>query len=347
MREKHGRYAAVLAVLTVVVLSAPLFAAEANRKPCLCQPAIQPIDGLVRTTYVATVKYSDPDGDPPAAVSVYIDGTAYPMRLASGRSENGIYQARLTLSPGEHAYHFYAEDARGLSERFPRYGDKYGPFVGEKKPYNILPILTDGGVYFERGTEQDISTFTVHYKDRDKYREGCRPPQSVKVILDGIAHDMQLHKGSADDGIYLYEAILPAGPHAYYFVAKDDKGDCVAHPRHGFLRGPEVTKVPNSAPTLHCKLVTPPAGSHLTKYSYTIEYRDKDFDPPSVALVYVDDIPHPMKLAASKPYYGIYVYRTNHHLSYDHMYYYYFEDGRGGTCRLPARGAFHGPVVTR
>lgn len=343
MHAQHGHSVAAIAVLTIVALSVPLFAAAANNKPCLCQPEIRPLDGLARTTYVATVKYSDPDGDAASAVSVYVDGVAYPMRLVSGRPENGTYRARLTLPPGEHSYYFYAEDSRGLSERFPRYGAKKGPFVGSRKPYNRQPALTDGGVYFEYGTDRDVTTFTVRYQDRCE----TRPPLAVKAVVDGITHDMKLHTGTPNDGIYLYQTSLPAGPHAYYFAAKDAGGDCITHPRHGFLRGPEIHPSPNSPPELSCPRVVPPAGSHLTKYSYTVEYRDKDFDPPSTALIYVNDIPHVMRLAATKPHYGIYVFRTNHHLSYNHTYYFYFEDGRGGTCRYPARGAFHGPVVTK
>ncbi|MEO0081047.1 MAG: hypothetical protein ABIL25_01995 [candidate division WOR-3 bacterium] len=342
MREKHGRVATVIAVLTVVVLSAPLFAAPANNKPCLCQPTIKPMDGVARTTYVATVRYSDPDGDAASVVNVCVDDVAYPMRLVKGRPDNGTYQARLTLPPGEHSYYFYAEDARGMSERFPRYGAKSGPFVGSRKPYNRLPMLSEGGVYFDWGSDRDIYTFTVRYQDKD-----CPKPPTVRVVVDGIVHDMKLHNGTPNDGIYLYQAVLPAGPHAYYFVARDGNGDCITHPRYGFLRGPEVQKLPNSPPELRYPKVIPPAGSHLTRYSYTVEYEDKDFDPPAVALIYIDDIPHPMRLAATKPYYGIYVFRTNLHISPYHNYYFYFEDGKGGTCRLPARGKFHGPVVTR
>jgi len=44
---------------------------------------------------------------------------------------------------------------------------------------------------------------------------------------------------------------------------------------------------------------------------------------------------------------GLYSYVSREFLSYMHTYYYYFEDGKGGSCRLPAVGSFHGPVVTR
>ncbi len=338
MRSKHIALSA-LVVLTVV-LSVPLFAQEANHKPCLCQPAITPTSGMAKTAFVATVHYSDPDGDVPARVVVYVDNAAYPMRLIKGKAYDGVYRAKLTLPAGEHSYYFYTEDSRGLSERFPRYGAKKGPFVGAKKPYNRLPLLTEGGVYFAHGTAQDIYTYTVNYRDLD-----CPPSPTVRVIVDGIPHEMKLHSGKPNDGIYLYQTTLPVGPHGYYFTAKDRNGDCVSLPANGFLRGPDVAESANTPPALSENRLYPPIGSHRTKYGYTVEYRDLEQDAPAVALIYVDGVPHAMKLAASKAYNGLYVYRTYHHIATDHNYYFYFEDGRGGECRFPERGSFHGPVA--
>lgn len=344
MHPKHSAFAAASVLLTILAVATPSFAAEGNSKPCLCQPSIEPMEGRTKTTFVATVQYHDPDGDAAAKVEVYIDGVAYPMRLVRGRAENGTYRARLTLPEGEHSYYFYAEDGRGMSERFPRYGAKHGPYVGSRrKLYNRPAMLTDGGVYFDYGTDRSFYTFTVHYRDRDK----CKPPTYVRVIVDGIPHNMTLHKGAASDGIYLYQASLAAGPHAYYFVAADGDGDCITHPQHGYLRGPEVALSFNSSPRLEDPRVDPPIGGRGTRYSYTVTYRDVDLDPPSLALVYVNDIPYGMRQASRLPYEGTYVYRAGHHLSGSHRYYFYFEDGRGGVRRLPTTGSFHGPVVVQ
>jgi hypothetical protein len=343
MRRQHHAFVAALFVPILLVLVAPVFAVETNHKPCLCQPMIRPLDGVTRTTFVATVRYNDPDGDAPASVAVYIDGIAYPMQLVKGRAHDGIYRARLTLGEGEHNYYFYAEDVRGLTERFPRYGAKHGPYVGARKRYNRQAIMTSGGVHFDYGDERSIYTFTVHYRDRDV----CRPPKGLTVIVDGIPQMMKLHKGTPNNGIYLYQTLLPAGPHAYYFVAKDGDGGCVSHPQHGYLRGPEVAETFNTPPTLSDNRTIPPSGSYRTKYTYTIHVKDEDFDVPSVALIYIDDVPFQLKLAAGKAYEGLYLYRTRHHVGWDHNYYFYFEDGRGGVARFPEVGTFHGPIVTR
>jgi len=360
MRTKHYAFAAASVVLLVLVLAAPSLAAQANAKPCLCHPRLSPMKGTAKTVYVATVTYRDPDGDAPAKVEVYVDNVPYLMKRVRGRPADGVYRARLTLPPGEHSYFFSAEDARGATERFPRYGAMTGPYVGAKKPMNRLPTLTEGGVYYDRGSEQSIYTYTVHYRDRDV----CKPPRAVKVFIDGICHDMKLHssdntayydgacptkqmRAGGFNGTYVYRTMLPVGPHAYYFMAMDGDGDCVSHPAQGFIRGPDVAAVLNSPPVLLDQRHRPEAGGTRTRYNFLVHYNDVDFDTPTTALIYVDNIPHAMKRVKGNGANGLYAYSSGAFLSNMHTYYYYFEDGKGGSCRLPEVGVFHGPVVTR
>jgi len=331
-------------ILAILVLVSVAPAAQANNKPCLCHATMSPMEGSARTVYVASLAYNDPDGDAPAKVEVYIDNVAYPMRLAGGRAANGTYRARLTLPPGEHTYYFYAEDVPGASERCPRYGAWNGPFVGTTKKYNRLPRLTEGGVYFNNGSDRAVYTYTVRYRDMDD----CKPPRAVRVAVDGICHDMKLHSGKPEDGIYLYETTLPAGPHAYYFGAVDNRGDCATLPKFGFLRGPDVAEQPNSSPQLTDPKVSPPIGGPSGgRYAYTVVYRDEDGDAPALAQVFVNGFAHTMKLVSGKACDGVYSYSHREHLGNFNDYYFYFEDGRGGTQLYPARGRWHGPVVTR
>jgi hypothetical protein len=361
MRTKHYALTAASVVLLVLVLATPSLAAQGNAKPCLCNPMISPMTGTAKTVYVATVKYSDPDGDAAAKVEVYIDDVAYPMkRLGKGTAAQATYRARLTLPPGEHSYYFYTEDVRSASERFPRYGAYAGPFVGAKKPMNRQPILSDGGVIHDQGSEQAIYTFKVHYKDPD----GCKPPQCVRVFVDDICHDMTLDSrdntynqsscagakpssAANFNGTYVYRTMLPAGPHAYYFKAKDGDGDCANLPEAGFIRGPMVSTVPNSAPMLLDQRLEPATGGTRTRYGFLVHYNDVDYDKPTVALIYVDNIPHAMTQVRGNRANGLYSYQDGAFLSNMHTYYYYFEDGKGASCRYPQVGVFHGPVVTR
>jgi len=343
MRVKHYAFAAASVVLLVLVLATPSLAAQGNAKPCLCHPMISPMTGVAKTVFIATLDYSDPNGDVAAKVEVYVDGVAYPMkRVGKGTAANATYRARLTLPPGEHTYYFYAEDVRGASERFPRYGAYNGPFVGNKKPWNRLPSLTEGGVYFGYGSDQNIYTYTVHYKDLD-----CPPTPMVRVVVDGMVREMKLHSGKANDGVYHYQTRLPIGPHAYYFMAKDRNGDCVSLPSAGFLRGPEVMAMTNSAPRLLDQRIEPGAGGTRTRYGFLVHYNDVDGDDPALALVYIDNVPHAMTRIKGNAANGLYSYQRGEFLSNMHTYYYYFEDGKGASCRYPEVGVFHGPVVTR
>lgn len=344
MRSKHAAFAVAAFVLAALLLPSLGMAAGANNKPCLCQPVIRPMEGTDRTKFVAEVRYSDPDGDAAAKVEAYIDGKAYPMQRVRGKAHDGIYQAKLSLPPGEHNHYFYTEDVRGMSERFPRYGARTGPFVGTRqRQFNRMATLTEGGVHYADATSTDIYTYTVHYTDRDK----CKKPMAVRVIIDGIPHEMKLHSGEPNDGTYIYESMLKVGLHAYYFVARDADGDCITHPAHGFIRGPLVERRPNSPPALLDNAVYPNIGGAGTRYTYSVFYRDAEWDVPSLALVYLDGVPYELRHTGGKPYSGIYSLKTRRALSAMHDYYFYFEDGKGGTRRFPAVGAFHGPVVTR
>ncbi len=341
MRKEHIAFAAVLSLFLAFIL--PLFAAEANHSPCLCGAKIVPIQGSAKNSYIAQVRYSDPDNDPPARVEVYVDGVAYPLRLVKGKPAAGIYQARLTLPPGEHSYYFYTEDVRGLAERFPRYGAKPGPYVGPgKKVYNRLPVLSNGGCHQDYITGEGIYTFTVNYLDKDG-----TTPRAVRVIIDGIPYDMKLLQGSPAAGLYYYKTKLTPGNHVYYFAGIDDCGTCVLHPHYGVLYGPRVGEVSNSTPRLIGEKVEPASGYPNTTFSYYIEYRDPDNDPPSRAEIYINGKPYEMQRVGGKPDCGIYRYRTKLYPGTYHNYYFYFEDGKGGFYRHPEIGYFHGPVVTR
>lgn len=343
MRKEHIAFAAAsVIVLTILVSSLPVYAAEINHRPCLCRAEIVPLQGSARNVYLARVRYSDPDDDPPAKVEIYIDGIAYPMRLIKGKAGSGIYQARLTLSSGEHNYYFYAEDIRGLSERYPRQGVKPGPYVGKGKlMYNNLPVLTNGGYQEDFVTGSNVYTFTVRYQDKDGVK-----PKAVRVNIDGIWHDMGLLQGEPADGIYYYQTQLKPGNHFYYFAGVDQCGACMLHPAYGVIYGPKVREWGNSSPQLMGGKVEPAAGNQGTVFTYYVEYRDANNDPPARAEIYINGKPHRMRLVGGKAYTGVYSYRTRLYPGVYHNYYFYFEDGKGGFYRYPETGYFHGPAVT-
>jgi len=81
-------------------------------------------------------------------------------------------------------------------------------------------------------------------------------------------------------------------------------------------------------------------------FTFRVNYRDADMDAPSLAMIYVDGVPHKMSRDAGPAGEGLYTFRTREVRGALHDYYFYFEDGRGGTRRYPEVGIFHGPIVT-
>ncbi len=316
--------------------------AKLNNRPCLLDGTIEPQSGTVRNVYIASVRYYDPDGKGPSRIEVYVDDIGYPLKRKSGKPNDGIYQCKLTLPPGEHSYYFYAEDEYGKPARLPRYSAKKGPLVGITRPLLERARLTKGGVYQKSGTDKTLYTFTVNY-----YDPNCKPPKEVATYVNGIKYPMRLHKGLASNGTYIATLKFPAGKHAYYFRAIDYLNNCISLPEQGFIRGPEVAETYNSPPKLFDVKLDPIIGYKPTAFTYYVTYLDEDFDVPSLIQIVINGEVYPLKLKQGKPYNGVYTFKTHHYLGNYHNYYFYCEDGRGGSCRVPATGNFHGPVVVR
>ncbi|MEO0092177.1 MAG: hypothetical protein ABIK61_05680 [candidate division WOR-3 bacterium] len=317
-------------------------ATKLNNRPCLFDGTIEPQSGTARNVYIASVHYYDPDGKRPSRIEVFVDDVSYPLKRKTGKPNDGIYRCKLTLPPGEHLYYFYAEDEQGKSARLPRYSAKKGPLVGVTKPILDRARLTKGGVFQKSGTDKTLYTYTVNY-----YDPKCNPPKEVAVYVDCIKYPMRLHKGSPSNGTYIATLTLPPGKHAYYFRAIDNLNNCISLPEQGFIRGPEVTETYNTSPQLFDVKLDPIIGYKPTTFTYYVTYLDEDFDTPSLIQIVIDGETYPLKLKQGKPYNGVYTFKTQHYLGNYHKYHFYCEDGRGGSCRVPPTGDFHGPVVVR
>jgi hypothetical protein len=332
----------VICIMSLVGVNLHAQAEFLNQKPCMYDGMINPLSGMAKTAYIATVHYYDPDGKKPTKILVFVDDISYMLKRASGKSFNGIYKCKLMLPPGEHKYYFYAEDDYGADTRTPRYGVFKGPVVSVTKLWVKPAALSNGGCIEETGSDRTICTYTVHYKDPD-----TKPPVKLYVFVDGIKYPMSLHKGVKNDGDYIAMLTLPAGKHAYYFKAMDALGHCISLPEDGFIRGPEISATSNNPPRLFDVKLDPPLGYNNEHYNYSVIYNDEDFDPPSIMNIVIDGIPYPINLKSGKTYNGVYGYRSKLYLGNFHNYYFYCEDGRGGSYRIPATGTFHGPVVVK
>jgi hypothetical protein len=327
-------------ILIIPVLQAQI--PELNQQPCLYQGTIEPQSGTARKSYSALVHYYDPDGKKPIKIQVFVNDVSYSLKKASGKQNNGMYKCKLTLPPGEHAYYFYAEDDYGKMVRYPRYGVIKGPTVGATYPVQRPAQLTNGGLVTNNGNDKTKYTYTVHYYDFND-----KKPDKIYVYVDGISYPMKLHKGKEYDGDYIAVLNLPAGPHAYYFKAMDAMKNCISLPEQGFIRGPQVSSSYNTSPKLFDSKLEPAIGYKSNTYTYHVTYQDDDTDVPSIIQIVIDGQSYPLKLKAGKQYNGIYYYRTKQYLGNYHNYYFYCEDGRGGICRIPESGTYHGPVVVK
>ncbi|MCD6328276.1 hypothetical protein J7M28_12115, partial [bacterium] len=101
----------------------------------------------------------------------------------------------------------------------------------------------------------------------------------------------------------------------------------------------------NSDPVLTDGSVGPQLGQSGATFSYCVHYYDEDEDSPDTAFVYIDGNPNAMTLSAGEASDGDYEYETSSLSEGLHSYYFYFEDGHSGSCRLPSSGTSSGPRV--
>jgi parallel beta-helix repeat protein len=106
-----------------------------------------------------------------------------------------------------------------------------------------LATLTEGGFNPSTGDTQTDFVYSVKYTDPDNL-----PPTSIKVIINGVEHDMTKLTSSDNiyhDGcIYVYTTTLPAGSsHTHYFEA-GDLMDISRSPATGADLGPYVETAP-------------------------------------------------------------------------------------------------------
>ena len=153
----------ILAFLLITIPVVNSYAIEKNHKPCLSDVEFLPYKGKIHNHYIARATYSDPDGDVPSNIAIYVDKTFYPLSLVKiiKKSSQGleayeaIYQTIISLPYGAHSYYFYAEDGKGKYDRNPRYGEIKSPFVGVKRTYNRAPTLREGGEARPEGSDRD------------------------------------------------------------------------------------------------------------------------------------------------------------------------------------------------
>lgn len=316
-----------------------------NNPPTLSQGSVSPSAGDNNTLFTYKVTYKDLDNDNPVIKKVYIDNQGYTMNYISGNNTTGtVYQYKTKLSVGNHNYYFYFTDGNNGSARLPSSGSYSGPIVRSSGPNNS-PTLSSGSVTPQSGTTSTTFTYQVIYKDADN-----DPPVVRFVYIDGTPYNMSYVNGSYTTGaIYQYQTKLNTGNHTYYFYFTDGNGTARL-PANGTYYGPTVTSGSsggqNNAPILSNGFVSPASGNISTKFTYQVTYTDQDGDYPIIKYVYIDGRAYTMSYVSGNYTRGaIYQYKTTLAKG-NHTYYFYFQDCKNATARLPTNGTYSGPIVT-
>jgi hypothetical protein len=107
----------------------------------------------------------------------------------------------------------------------------------------------------------------------------------------------------------------------------------------------KVEWIPNTSPQLSNGVVNPTSGNTNTTFTYSVTYYDADGNSPTIKNVYIDGTAHAMTLTSGTAYNGVYNY-SRMLTAGTHNYYFLFDDGNGGSARLPSAGTYAGPTVS-
>jgi len=97
----------------------------------------------------------------------------------------------------------------------------------------------------------------------------------------------------------------------------------------------------NNAPALASGSLSPTSGDTSTSFVFTVNCTDGDGDSLSTKYLYIDGSSRSMSLDTGNTY----KYTTTLAVG-EHSYYFHFEDGQGGSSRLPSSETSSGPTVT-
>ncbi|MFW3147258.1 MAG: hypothetical protein ACMUIE_10670 [Thermoplasmatota archaeon] len=247
-----------------------------NQPPALGSGSVDPEVGDVGTPFSFRVDFSDPDGDIPTSIKVFVDGSSYDLSDlpgGDGSTKDGeLYGIdNVMLAVGEHNHHFEASDGSAVV-RFPESGELPGPDV--IKP-NSPPVLENPGVYPEVGYPGADYEFSVIYGDTDD----DAPDPGVRLMVDGSGTWVRMST-RPDSAPYLRDGImtngelfaasisLELGEHTYGFNTSDGG----AWIEIGPFSGPDVV----DRPVLRARISSPGEGSSLLT-NETVEFVGEGF----------------------------------------------------------------------
>ncbi len=287
--------------------------------------AIVPTIGGPETLFNFYVVYTG--GTSPDLATVLVDGTSYPMTPVGQSTQppvGTVYNYATTLPVGSHQFSFLFR--RGSStEALPFNGVDYGM---EVMPFEITDLarFTDPllGVPQRFGVRHSSSTGTAL--------------KTAEVQIDGQAFPLiRAKKAGADHEYHYVTSDLTEGQHYYKYVISDGTVTGV------YEQGLTPVFLPFS---LGQGTVAPSTGTTSTTFAFSVLYIHSAGLEAESALVYVDNVPHPLTLLTGSPMTGA-TYGVELVLSAGkHKHYFVFNDGQTSNALPIGPAVTNGPDVT-
>jgi len=252
------------------MLKVPSYGAANN-----VQAALNPIIGGSNTKYQYDVIYEP--RDIPTVHNVTIDGVNHPMSPISVTHGSGtIYQYTTTLPVGTHSFTFTFTDSSGTvtlpANGVPFPGPEVHPFT--VAGYNAHPNISLPGTSV---------TYSVKYQSPTS-----TAPTLAELDIDGVPHALKANGTNYQKGVtYTYTtSSLSIGIHYFRYRFNDGSGVAI----YEGLEKPIVTPI-----VLTNSGVSPTSGTASTVFTFQTTYSETNGAAPSQAILYVDNVAHPLK----------------------------------------------------
>lgn len=241
---------------------------------------VTPNEGTAATQFTFAVLFQDADNLPPKDIRVFVDdpneaGSGIPMATSVPNpdyTQGVLYTATMTLSPGQHTFHFRASDWLDATVST---AEANLPYVHQP------PTLSNGQVISSDAPlnkSTSLYTFRVTYTDVDGDL-----PATIQVVIGGAdaitgnMTEVDPNDTNVRDGkLYQFSTNLSSGAHTFFFRTTDTFGESA---QTAAQSGPQV----NFPPVLSNGSWTSASGRNRSDddYTFTVTYTDADNQPPA------------------------------------------------------------------
>ena len=268
----------------------------------------------------------------PTIHNITIDGTnTFPMTIIGPAGGGGtLYQYSTKLSIGRHHAFFTFSDGSGGTAILPYNGVPFsGPQVSPFQVNIAAPVAV-------AKPNQPIIYKATYISSTNT------PPTLADVDIDGVPHSMTSTGGTNYSKGVTYTfttSSLSIGDHWYRYRFDDSQDGSDLAIYEGSVK-PAITQL-----LLSQSSVTPSSGSSSTIFTFQTTYADSKNLAPAKALLYVDNIPHPMSYVSGSYNTGA-LYQLQTTLpSGNHSFFFVFNDNQTSWADPFAPAVYQGPNV--